>query len=159
MNKFYDGEIEKSPRIGKLVEDLYDHMPEIESDRAVILTESYRETEGDPIILRRAKDVYKRQAVNGKLETVVYNEFAYGTWHIPSELAIVTVDGQRVSPGDYLITLKGNETGGTLKNPKLAGLLYTSDPFGEDSLTDFFTKNPPDVYKRQEYILGIVLVF
>lgn len=55
MNKFYDGEIEKSPRIGKLVEDLYDHMPEIESDRAVILTESYRETEGDPIILRRAK--------------------------------------------------------------------------------------------------------
>ncbi len=38
-------------------------------------------------------------AVNGKLETVVYNEFAYGTWHIPSELAVVTVDGQRVSPG------------------------------------------------------------
>ncbi len=83
-------------------------------------------------------------AVNGKLETVVYNEFAYGTWHIPSELAIVTVDGQRVSPGDYLITLKGNETGGTLKNPKLAGLLYTSDPFREDSPTDFFTKNPPE---------------
>lgn len=55
MNKFYDGEIKKSPRIGKLVEDLYDHMPEIESDRAVILTESYRETEGEPIILRRAK--------------------------------------------------------------------------------------------------------
>ena len=30
-------------------------MPEIEADRAVLLTQSYRQTEGEPIILRRAK--------------------------------------------------------------------------------------------------------
>ena len=30
-------------------------MPEIEPDRAVLLTESYRETEGEPIIMRRAR--------------------------------------------------------------------------------------------------------
>ena len=47
--------MEKRPRIQKLIDDLYDHMPEIEADRAVILTESYKETEDEPIILRRAK--------------------------------------------------------------------------------------------------------
>ena len=37
------------------VEDLYAKMPEIESARAVLITESYRRTEGEPIIIRRAK--------------------------------------------------------------------------------------------------------
>ena len=46
MGKYYDGDVEKRPRIQKLIDDLYDHMPEIEADRAVILTESYKETEG-----------------------------------------------------------------------------------------------------------------
>lgn len=55
MKNFYDGDIEKSARISRLIEDLYDHLPAIEADRAVILTRSYRETEGEPIILRRAK--------------------------------------------------------------------------------------------------------
>ena len=31
------------------------NMPEIEPARAVLLTESYKETEGEPIIMRRAK--------------------------------------------------------------------------------------------------------
>jgi pyruvate-formate lyase len=30
-------------------------MPEIEADRAVLLTESYRKTEGEPMVMRRAK--------------------------------------------------------------------------------------------------------
>ena len=34
-------------------------MPVIEADRAVLLTESYRETEGEPVILRRAKAFLK----------------------------------------------------------------------------------------------------
>ena len=55
MGNYYDGEIEKRPRIQKLMDDLYDHMPEIEADRAVILTRSYQETEGEPVITRRAK--------------------------------------------------------------------------------------------------------
>lgn len=55
MKKYYDGEIAKSPRIQKLYDHLFEKMPEIEADRAVILTKSYKETEGEPIITRRAK--------------------------------------------------------------------------------------------------------
>ena len=55
MKTFYTEDIKKSDRIGRLVENLYKKMPEIEADRAVLLTESYRQTEGEPIILRRAK--------------------------------------------------------------------------------------------------------
>ncbi len=46
--------IEKSPRIDKLVHDLYDHMPEIEADRAELITESYKETEHLPLVKRRS---------------------------------------------------------------------------------------------------------
>ena len=53
--KFYTEPIKKSPRIEKLVEALFEKMPEIEADRAVLLTESYKSTEGEPIITRRAK--------------------------------------------------------------------------------------------------------
>lgn len=53
--KYQSGSIEKSPRIPKLIEDLYRELPEIEADRAILLTESYRETEGEPIVIRRAK--------------------------------------------------------------------------------------------------------
>ena len=53
--KFYTEPIAKSPRISKLVEALYEKMPRIEADRAVLLTESYKATEGEPLITRRAK--------------------------------------------------------------------------------------------------------
>ena len=53
--KFYTEPIAKSPRISKLVEALFEKMPQIEADRAVLLTESYRSTENEPIITRRAK--------------------------------------------------------------------------------------------------------
>ncbi len=55
MAKFYSKEIRKSSRIPKLVEHLFAEMPEIESARALLLTESYRATEGQPMVLRRAK--------------------------------------------------------------------------------------------------------
>ena len=55
MSTFYTQDIQKSPRIPKLVEHLFEKMPEIEPYRAVLLTESYQQTEGEPIILRRAK--------------------------------------------------------------------------------------------------------
>ncbi len=47
--------IPKSDRIPKLVEHLYAKMPEIESARAVLITESYKQTEHEPIVIRRAK--------------------------------------------------------------------------------------------------------
>ena len=55
MEKFQTLDIPKSPRIQKLVDALYEHMPVIESARAKLITESYKETEGEPIITRRAK--------------------------------------------------------------------------------------------------------
>ncbi len=46
--------IEKSPRIARLIHDLYENMPEIEADRAELVTESYKQTEHLPIIKRRS---------------------------------------------------------------------------------------------------------
>lgn len=55
MEKFQTSDIPKSPRIMRLVDHLYEKMPVIESARAKLITESYMETEGEPIITRRAK--------------------------------------------------------------------------------------------------------
>ncbi|MBQ2768350.1 MAG: glycyl radical protein [Clostridia bacterium] len=46
--------IEKSARIEKLINDLYAKMPEIESARGLLVTESYKQTEDLPIIKRRS---------------------------------------------------------------------------------------------------------
>lgn len=66
--QYYDGEIEKSPRIPQLIDHLFAEMPVIEADRAVIVTESYRETENEPILMRRAKAF---QAICEKLPIVI----------------------------------------------------------------------------------------
>ena len=50
-------DIPKTDRIPKLVEHLYAKLPEIESARAVLITESYRQTENEPMIIRRAKAI------------------------------------------------------------------------------------------------------
>lgn len=55
MEKYYTEEIPKTERIPRLVKHLFAKMPEIESARARLITESYKSTEGLPIILRRAK--------------------------------------------------------------------------------------------------------
>ncbi len=55
MPAFYSAELPKTERIGKLVEHLFHKMPEIEADRAVLLTESYKNSEGKPINTRRAE--------------------------------------------------------------------------------------------------------
>ena len=54
MKNFYTDVIKVSPRIEKLKEDLFKKMPRIESDRAVIITQAYMETEDLPVILRRS---------------------------------------------------------------------------------------------------------
>ena len=55
MRVFQSEPIVKSSRIKRLVDHLYAKMPEIEAARAELLTESYQETEGEPMIMRRAK--------------------------------------------------------------------------------------------------------
>lgn len=54
MEKFYKEQVAKSDRIDKLKEALFAEMPQVEADRAVILTESYKKSECEPIIKRRA---------------------------------------------------------------------------------------------------------
>ena len=46
--------LEKSSRIEKLINNLYEKMPEIESARGKLVTESYKQTENLPIIKRRS---------------------------------------------------------------------------------------------------------
>ena len=46
--------LEKSARIDKLIDDLYANMPEIESARGKLITESYQATEDLPIVRRRS---------------------------------------------------------------------------------------------------------
>ncbi len=53
--KYTDYKIGRTPRIDRLIEHLFKEKPQIEADRAVLLTESYKATEGEPIIKRRAK--------------------------------------------------------------------------------------------------------
>ena len=55
MAQYVIKDIKKTERITKLIDALFEKMPEIEADRAVLLTESYKQTEGEPIITRRAK--------------------------------------------------------------------------------------------------------
>ena len=47
--------IEKSPRIQKLIDHLYATMPQIEPDRAELMTQSFIETEAEPMVIRKAK--------------------------------------------------------------------------------------------------------
>lgn len=54
MARFYVPEIERSDRIPRMVKHLYAKMPEIESSRARLITESYKASEGQPRTIRRA---------------------------------------------------------------------------------------------------------
>ncbi len=54
MDKFYKEPVAKSSRIDKLKDDLFKEMPQVEADRAVILTQSYKNSESEPMIRRRA---------------------------------------------------------------------------------------------------------
>ena len=55
MSRYTDYNVNKTERISRLKENLFKKMPEIEADRAILLTESYKATEGEPIVTRRAK--------------------------------------------------------------------------------------------------------
>ena len=54
MRTFNTTNIPMTDRIKKLKEELYRKMPEIEVDRAVLITESYQQTEQLPTVKRRA---------------------------------------------------------------------------------------------------------
>ena len=54
MRKFNTTDIPMTDRIKRLIENTFAKMPEIEADRAVLITESYKQTENMPIVKRRA---------------------------------------------------------------------------------------------------------
>lgn len=54
MDAYTGQPIKKSKRIEKLVENLYKKMPEIEADRACLITEAYKQNEDKPVVLKRA---------------------------------------------------------------------------------------------------------
>ena len=53
--EYKDYNAAKSERITRIIDYTFKELPHIEADRAILLTESYKETEGEPIIIRRAK--------------------------------------------------------------------------------------------------------
>ena len=55
MASYNSAKCAKSARIERLKEELFRKMPQIEADRALLLTQSYMATEGEPIVTRRAK--------------------------------------------------------------------------------------------------------
>ncbi len=55
MSNYTIRNIPKSDRITKLIDHLFATKPQIECERAVLLTESYKETEHLPMILRRSR--------------------------------------------------------------------------------------------------------
>ena len=77
MKLFNFKEIAKTERIEMLKDALFASMPQIESARAVLLTESYKQTEGLPIIKRRSA-AFKH--ICEKLPIVIrYNELVVGS--------------------------------------------------------------------------------
>ena len=55
MKKYNSERIPKTERITRMVAHLYAKMPEIESARARLYTESFRQTEQEPMVVRKAK--------------------------------------------------------------------------------------------------------
>ena len=55
MEKIKEYSVPMAERIARLKDDIFSVKPRIESARATLLTESYRETEAEPIVMRRAK--------------------------------------------------------------------------------------------------------
>lgn len=77
MKEIYTAQISKSPRISKLVDELYSVMPTIESDRAEIITESFKNTEGMPLYIRKSMAF---KAITEKLPVVIReNELIVGS--------------------------------------------------------------------------------
>ena len=54
VKRFNTADIPMTERIQRLKDDLFAKMPEVEADRAVLLTESYKATENEPMVKRRA---------------------------------------------------------------------------------------------------------
>ncbi len=55
MSNYETSRIQKSERITRMVDHLFAKMPEIEASRAVLYTESFRRTECQPMVIRKAK--------------------------------------------------------------------------------------------------------
>ena len=71
MKKVYTAEIPKTKRIQKLIDDLYSGTPTIESTRAEIITESFKNTEELPLYIRKSRAF---KALAEKLPVVIRDD-------------------------------------------------------------------------------------
>lgn len=82
MNVQAIGDIQKSGRIDQLKEEMFSGMPEVESARAVLLTESYMQTEHLPMIKRRSAAF--RHILEHLPIIIRYNELIVGSLSLKS---------------------------------------------------------------------------
>ncbi len=82
MKVFNFKEIAKSERIDMLKDALFASKPQIESSRAVLLTESYKQTEGMPVIKRRSAAF--RHILENLPVIIRYNELVVGSTTVNS---------------------------------------------------------------------------
>ena len=113
--------IPKSDRIPKLVENLYAKMPEIESARAVLITESYKQTENEPMIIRRAK-AFQHSAdpfyISEQTKKELKEANAYWKGRTTSDLAtaymepetLLDIEHNIFTPGNYFYNGVGHVT-------------------------------------------------
>ena len=130
MRTYHFEPIEKSPRIAKLIDDLYAKMPEVEADRAALITESYQKTQGMPVVARRA------------------HAFCHILKHIP-----ITIRPGELIVGSATRAPRGCQVFPEFSYEWLLGELdtietRTADPFYVSEETKRILRNT-DVYKRQ----------
>ncbi len=125
-----------SERIQKNVEYVLSHNSEIDPERAVIITESYKETENEPIHMRRAKALYKMlkektiyikpdELIVGNLafkplSSMIYPEYSYD-W-IMDEMENQPFDQRELEP--YIITEETKEKLRSIKDYWLGHTVY-----------------------------------
>ena len=76
MGNYDSTPIAKSDRIKRLVDHLYAKMPEIEAARAELITESFKATEGQPVVMRKARSFEKssNHYQTGRINCRKYND-------------------------------------------------------------------------------------
>ena len=119
MGNYDSTPIAKSDRIKRLVDHLYAKMPEIEAARAELITESFKATEGQPVVMRKARafeHILKNLPIIIRPEELIvgsttiaprgcqtYPEFSY-EW---LEAEFETVETRSADPDPYRIHLGG----------------------------------------------------
>ena len=114
-------------RIEKLRQVIIDAVPQVESERACLVTESYKETEGLPTVIRRAKAVEK--IFNELPVTIRDNELIVGSITINPRSTEICPEFSYDWVEKEFKTMHSR-----MADPFEICLLYTSDAADEENL-------------------------